>query len=390
MQMKQAFKMAIKSIKGNGFRSFLTMLGIIIGVASVIILVSIINGFSSQLTDTFSSLGTEQITVMITGRNADNQVEPDEMMEVRDNSEYLRYCSPLVNMNVVAKYGDENIRTALSGISEDYDEIKDYSLLEGRMIQYGDVKNRSKVAVIGNYVAEELFGGKSPLGKVIKLSGESFEIIGVFSEKADSKAGSDDDVVWIPYSTASRLSSNATISTYVLAAKDTESVNPGMDDIESFLLTRFESDDYYAMLSVTQILEQLDILTSMLTMVLVGVASISLLVGGIGIMNIMLVSVSERTKEIGIRKSLGGRYRDILSQFVIEAGITSAFGGVLGIVLGIVLSYIAGDLIGMTVKITSSSVMLAFGVSVGIGILFGYSPARKAARLSPIDALRYQ
>lgn len=390
MQIKQAFKMAIKSIKGNGFRSFLTMLGIIIGVASVIILVSIINGFSFQLTDTFSSLGTEQITVMITGRNADNQVEPDEMSEVRDESENLTYFSPTVSMSVVAKYSDENIRTSLTGVSEDYDEIKDFSLLEGRMLQYGDIKNRSKVAVIGSYVAEELYGGKSPLGKFIKLSGESFEVIGVLAEKADSESGSDDDVILIPYSTASRLSNNATISSYVFTAKNTDSVNAAMDDIEGFLLTRFQSDDYYSIISVTQILDQLDVLMSTLTMVLVGVASISLLVGGIGIMNIMLVSVSERTKEIGIRKSLGGRYRDILSQFVIEAGITSAFGGILGIILGIGLSYLAGNLLGMVIKVSATSVLVSFGVSVGIGILFGYSPARKAARLSPIDALRYQ
>lgn len=389
MQVKQAFKMAVKSIKGNRFRSFLTMLGIIIGVASVIVLVSLINGFSSDMTESFSSLGTELITVNITGRSADNQVDVDEMMEVLDSSENLAYCSPQVNISVTAKVDNENLSTSAIGVNEDYTSIKGYLLSEGRMIQYGDTKNRLKIAVIGSYIAEELFGGKSPIGKTIKLNAESYEIVGVLDEKADSTEGSDDDVILLPYSAASRLTRNSTISTYLFNASSNNTVDAGINDIKAFLDTKFTSSNYYRISSAAESLEQVNSLTSTLTLVLVGVASISLLVGGIGIMNIMLVSVSERTKEIGIRKSLGGRYRDILTQFVIEAGLTSAMGGLVGILFGIILAYVSSGLLGMTVKISLLSVVISFSVSVGIGILFGYSPARKAARLSPIEALRY-
>ncbi|RHN00214.1 ABC transporter permease [Dielma fastidiosa] len=389
MQVKQAFKMAVKSIKGNRFRSFLTMLGIIIGVASVIVLVALINGFSSDMSESFSTLGTELITVNITGRSADNQVAVDEMIEVLDSSENLAYCSPQVNISVTAKADNENVSTTAFGVNEDYTSIKGYQLNEGRLLQYGDTKNRLKVAVIGTYIADTLFSGKSPIGKSIKLNAESYEIVGVLEEKADSSEGSDDDIVLIPYSAASRLTRNSTISSYLFNASSSTSVEAGINDIQAFLNTKFTSSDYYRISSAAESLEQVNSLTSTLTLVLVGVASISLLVGGIGIMNIMLVSVSERTKEIGIRKSLGGRYRDILTQFVIEAGLTSAMGGVAGIFLGIILAYIASGLLGMTVKISLLSVAVSFSVSVGIGILFGYSPARKAARLSPIEALRY-
>ena len=386
MQVKQAFKMAVKSIKGNRFRSFLTMLGIIIGVASVIVLVALINGFSSDMSESFSTLGTELITVNITGRSADNQVAVDKMIEVLDSSENLAYCSPQVNISVTAKADNENVSTTAFGVNEDYTSIKGYQLNEGRMLQYGDTK---KVAVIGTYIADTLFSGKSPIGKSIKLNAESYEIVGVLEEKSDSSEGSDDDIVLIPYSAASRLTRNSTISSYLFNASSSTSVEAGINDIQTFLNTKFTSSDYYRISSAAESLEQVNSLTSTLTLVLVGVASISLLVGGIGIMNIMLVSVSERTKEIGIRKSLGGRYRDILTQFVIEAGLTSAMGGVAGIFLGIILAYIASGLLGMTVKISLLSVAVSFSVSVGIGILFGYSPARKAARLSPIEALRY-
>ncbi len=389
MQLKQAFRMAIKSIKGNRFRSFLTMLGIIIGVATVIVLVSLINGFSAQMTDSFSSMGTELINVSITGRSADNQVEPDEMMGLLDSSDNLAYCSPQVSTSVTAKYSDENLTTSVIGVNEQYTDIESYFLYEGRMLQYGDTENRLKVAVIGSYIAEELFGGKSPIGKSIKLNAESYEVVGVLDEKADSSEGSDDDLILIPYSSASRLTRNSTVSNYLFTAVDSNSVEAAITDIETYLNTIFTSEDYYRISSAAESLEQVNSLTSTLTLVLVGVASISLLVGGIGIMNIMLVSVSERTKEIGIRKSLGGRYRDILAQFVIEAGLTSAFGGVLGILLGIGCAYLASGLLSMNIKLSVTAILISFSVSVGIGVLFGYSPAKKAARLSPIEALRY-
>ncbi|TWH80708.1 ABC transporter permease [Sedimentibacter saalensis] len=391
MNFKQSFNMAIKSLLGSKMRSFLTMLGIIIGVASVIILVSLISGMAADMSASFESMGTNLISVSIRGRGGNITIDPDDMQELVDeNSEVLAAVTPLVNIqSATVKYETENITTTCTGCNEFYPDIKNSETSLGRFITYLDVEKRQKVCVVGSYIVQELFGGASPLGEQIKINGSSFTVVGVLEEKADSEEGSDDDVVMIPYTTAARLSFMGRVSSYSFSAASTETVEDAMSAINKKMGEYFSSSDYYSVFSASQALDQVNEMMGTVTLVLVGVAAISLLVGGIGIMNIMLVSVTERTREIGIRKSLGAKRRDIMSQFVVEAATTSSAGGIIGIMLGLFSSYLVGSVLDMTVKPSMGAVIVAFSVSVAIGITFGYFPANKAAKMNPIDALRH-
>nr|WP_300090272.1 ABC transporter permease [Sedimentibacter sp.] len=391
MNFKQSFNMAIKSLLGSKMRSFLTMLGIIIGVASVIILVSLISGMAADMSASFESMGTNLISVSIRGRGGNITIDPDDMQElVEENTEVLAAVTPLVNIqSATVKYETENITTTCTGSNEYYTDIKNSDVSSGRFITYLDVEKRQKVCVVGSYIVQELFGGASPLGEQIKVNGSSFTVVGVLEEKADSEEGSDDDVVMIPYTTAARLSFMGRVSSYSFSAASTETVEDAMAAINKQMREYFSSSDYYSVFSASQALDQVNEMMGTVTLVLVGVAAISLLVGGIGIMNIMLVSVTERTREIGIRKSLGAKRRDIMSQFVVEAATTSSAGGIIGIALGLASSYLVGSLLQMTVKPSMGAVIVAFSVSVAIGITFGYFPANKAAKMNPIDALRH-
>lgn len=390
MEFKQSFTLAVKSLASSKMRSFLTMLGIIIGVAAVIILVSLVNGFSNSMVSSFESMGTNLINVNITGRGSSRSVKVDEMMDLSfENPNMISYMSPSVTASVTAKNGDSNISTSANGGNEYYDEIKSLTLSSGRFLEYMDIQSRCKVCVIGSYVASELYPGENPVGQNIKLNGDSYEIVGVADEKADSSEGSTDDCVYIPYTLAVKINRLGLITSYVCSAADADSASGAVGVIENFLYSKFESDDYYSVSSMSDALDSVNELVDTLTLVLVGIAGISLLVGGIGIMNIMLVSVTERTREIGIRKSLGAKPRDILSQFVVEAATTSSVGGVVGIVFGVVVSYAVGKLVGLSVTPSAAAIIIAFGVSAAIGITFGYFPAKKAAGLNPIDALRH-
>lgn len=394
MNVKQSFKLALKSILGSKFRSFLTMLGIIIGVAAVIVLVSIVDGFSKDMASSFESLGTNLLSVTLMGRGGNNKISPEDVMEwASENSDVISYVSPTVTVSATIKNGSENLTTTVYGTSEYYDKIKNYGVESGRFIEYIDIEKRQKVCVIGKYIANELFPTTSPIGNTIKINGDKYTVIGVLEEKQEAKQeakqGSSDDIIMMPYTTASRLSRMARISNYSFSSIDKDNVDEAKARIEAYLMPIYGSDDYYTVYNQADSLEQINELSSKLTLVLVGIAGISLLVGGIGIMNIMLVSVTERTKEIGIRKSLGGKRRDILLQFVIEAATTSALGGVIGIIFGCGVAYLAGKMFDLTVVISVMAVAIAFSVSVGIGIIFGYFPAAKASKLNPIDALRY-
>ena len=392
MKYSQAFKLAFNSLMSSKMRSFLTMLGIIIGVAAVIVLVSIINGFSSDMASSFESMGTNLITVSIPGRGGNVKVTPDEMTDFTlENPDLFKAVSPTVSISsATIKYGSNNLTSGVTGTNEYYPEIRNYSVAQGRYIGYIDVELRQKVCVIGSYIATELFSDESPLGAEIKINGERYTVIGVLESKQGGTEGSDDQIIMIPYTTASRLAFNASVSSYYFSAATKDTVDAAMDKLEEYLLKIFTSDDYYRVYNQASSLEQINELTGTLTLVLVGVAAISLLVGGIGIMNIMLVSVTERTKEIGIRKSLGGRRRDIMRQFVIEAATTSAMGGILGILFGCGAAYVASNLLGVSSVLSVNAIIIAFSVSVGIGIIFGYFPASQASKLNPIEALRHE
>lgn len=393
MNFKQALLMAFKSLRSSKMRAFLTMLGIIIGVASVIILISLIGGMSKQITDEFQSLGTNLIEVYLWGRGDSNRfVTPEDMEKLQlENEELLAAVSPIVEVGAMVKYQTNNYDTGRClGVSESYAETNNYTVSQGRFISYTDIYKRLKTCVLGSYPASTLFNGENPLGKEIKVNGELFTVVGVIKEKQASMQYGMDDVIFLPYTSAMRLKGSIWMDSYSFQAANEQIVNEAKALIEAELTEIYGNSDSFYVYSQAEMLEQLDEITGIMSLVLVGIAAISLLVGGIGIMNIMLVVVTERIREIGIRKSIGARRRDILSQFLIESATTSSIGGVIGIGVGIGASFLLGSLIGIPISPSLFSILLAFGVSFAIGLTFGFLPANKAAKLHPIDALRHE
>lgn len=373
-------------------RSFLTMLGIIIGVASVIILVSLVNAYMSYMTESFASLGTNQISVNMINLSS-RSVSVDEMYEFyEEHTDLFDHMTPMVSVSTTVKHSSDTMSsTSVSGVSEDYLAIKDYDLVQGRNIQYSDITSRQKVCVIGYYVASELYGSpEKAIDETIKIGGYAYRVVGVVErqDEDDLEDGRTDDFVWLPYSCAVKMARNANINNYTFTIMDLTTASEATALIENFLYETFKDDDLY---NVTAMSEMLDSLNSMIAMVsagLGGIAGISLLVAGVGVMNIMLVSVTERTREIGIRKALGARKSVILQQFVIEAAVQSAMGGIIGIIIGSIATTTVGKLAGLNATPTPMAVIVSFSVSVAIGLFFGYMPARRAASLNPIDALR--
>ena len=373
-------------------RSFLTMLGIIIGVASVIILVSLVNAYMSYMTESFASLGTNQISVNMINLSS-RSVSVDEMYEFyEEHTDLFDHMTPMVSVSTTVKHSSDTMSsTSVSGVSEDYLAIKDYDLVQGRTIQYSDITSRQKVCVIGYYVASELYGSpEKAIDETIKIGGYAYRVVGVVErqDEDDLEDGGTDDFVWLPYSCAVKMARNANINNYTFTIMDLTTASEATALIENFLYETFKDDDLY---NVTAMSEMLDSLNSMIAMVsagLGGIAGISLLVAGVGVMNIMLVSVTERTREIGIRKALGARKSVILQQFVIEAAVQSAMGGIIGIIIGSIATTTVGKLAGLNATPTPMAVIVSFSVSVAIGLFFGYMPARRAASLNPIDALR--
>lgn len=384
----QAFKLAGKSIISSKMRSFLTMLGMIIGVTSVITLVGLMQGVTDYVVSSFSDLGTNTITISVNNTDT-RKVDVDDVYNfVKENSSVFQYVTPRVSSSYTVKNGTNSINSTVSGVGEDFIKINSLELSSGRFIQYADIKNRYKGCVIGTYIAEELFDGVVKTGDTLKINGQVYTIIGIQKEQADSEAGSADDCIYIPYSNAVRMSGSANISAYTFATADASYVDEGKKLLDNYLYSIMKNEDLYNISTMAELLDMVNEMTGMLSSILGGIAGISLLVAGIGIMNIMLVSVVERTKEIGIRKSLGAKKRDILWQFVIEAATISTIGGVIGILLGYAATRTLGNAFGLDAAPTVGSIMMAFGVSAAIGIGFGYMPANKAAKLNPIDALR--
>ncbi len=395
MSILESFALAVKNILSSKTRTLLTMLGIVIGVAAVIVIVGLGNGLEKYMTDSFSGLGTNTLTVSVSSRGSTRSLSVDEMYDiVEENSDYLDLCSPTVTMLGLAKVGSETLdSTTTQGVSEDYLDIAGVEVSSGRGLQYSDMATRAKVCAIGAYIDRAYFGG-SAVGQTMRIYGTTFTIVGVLAQQdEDLEEGGSDDCIYLPYTTASRISGE--VSSYVITMKDENYIDQSVAALENALYEVFSSDDYYTVTSMAEMVETMTSMINILVGVLAGIAAISLVVGGIGIMNIMLVSVTERTREIGIRKSLGAKERYIMQQFVIEAASTSALGGVIGILLGDLLSVaasvVATRLMGenLSVSPTLAAVAAAFGISVGIGILFGYLPAKKAAVLNPIDALHY-
>lgn len=305
-----------------------------------------------------------------------------------EHSDLYENMSPTVSVSVTVKHDNDTMdSTEVGGYSEDY------QIAYGRNLLYSDMEARRKVAVIGSYVASELYGGsQNAVGDTIKLNGESYTIVGVVEQQTENSSdledGCTDDFVWIPYSRAVKMARNAVINSYVFTSRDINETETCTQELKTFLYEKMKSDSLYTVTAMSSLLDSLNDQINMMSMMLGGIAGISLLVAGVGVMNIMLVSVTERTREIGIRKALGAKKSVIMQQFVIEALVTSAIGGIIGIVIGAVASTGIGKLMGIEAPPTMTAVVISFSVSVAIGLIFGYMPASRAAKLNPIDALR--
>ena len=397
MRLHETFLLALKNIMSNKMRTFLTMLGIVIGVTAVILIVGLGNGMSNYVEDSFAELGTNTLSVTVMGRGTSHSVSEEDMYNiVAENSQYLDKLSPTVTMSGEVKIGTETSSyTDVTGVSEDYFAMMGYEISQGRGLQYVDVADRKNVCVVGNFIAQTYYAG-NPVGQSIRVGGNKLTIVGVMAQEADTlDEGGTDDCIYLPYSTASRLSKVGTINSYTITLVDEAYASEARELVENALYDIFNDDSAYMVISMSEILDLMDSMINVVVTILAVIAAVSLVVGGVGIMNIMLVSVTERTREIGIRKALGAKERTILQQFVIEAATTSALGGVIGILGGYGLCSVATMLVTtlldaeMTVAPAVGSVMMAFGISTAIGIAFGYLPAKKAAVLNPIDALRY-
>ena len=392
MSFFQAFKMALKSIASNKVRAFLTMLGVIIGVGSVITAVAFAQGSTKSITDSIEGLGSNIITINIMGRGSNRNITYNELKAFSDeNSSEISMIAPIINGSMTLKSGTKSRSTTVIGTNEDYEYIKSRHVQSGRFILSFDNDYKLKTAVIGSAVANDLFEGQNPIGQQLKINGQIFKVVGLLQEIDGGQDSSDDDQVIIPVTVAQRLSRNSRISNFTVQAADASTVDPAMAKLTAYLTEKFGSSDAFSVRNQAQMLSTLNSITDTLMIVLGGIAAISLIVGGIGIMNIMLVSVTERTREIGIRKAIGAKRKNIMIQFLIEAIMITGIGGLIGILTGLFcIRFIIGGLEITTPVYSPFWMLLSFGISLGVGIIFGLFPAYKAARLNPIDALRFE
>ena len=406
MNIRNLLKIAIRALVRNKLRAILTMLGIIIGVASVIAMLAIGEGSKKNIQDQMSSMGTNLIMIMPNmqmrggvslGASSSMALRMSDVETLQNEAVYLSAVSPQVSASGQVIYGNQNTQTTVHGVSGEYLDIRKLEIGSGRIFTTNEVRGMSKVCILGTTVVENLFGdGADPVGVTIRIKNLPFEVIGVLEDKGESGMGQDqDDLILAPYTTVQRrLAAIDYINGIYASAVSEEKSTAAADEVTEILrrthkLKESEEDDFRVM-SQSELLETVSSITDIMTYLLGAIAGISLLVGGIGIMNIMFVSVTERTREIGLRMSIGGRSRDILRQFLVESIIMSILGGALGVVFGYLIATAAGTLMNSPVVVTTQSVILAFAVCFAIGVFFGWYPARKAANLNPIDALRYE
>ncbi|MDL2280613.1 ABC transporter permease [Selenomonadales bacterium OttesenSCG-928-I06] len=396
---------AFEGLKANKLRSILTMLGIIIGVAAVVAIVSLGNGVKNQIEDSIAGLGSNLLIVTpgsvsptgvrVVAGSITSLTYKDSQAVARE-IEGISYVAPSASGSFQIVYGNQNWTTTVEGVTPEYMFVRNYSLSEGVFISNQDNITRAKVAVIGQTIAENLFGDVDPVGKTIRIKNSPFRVVGVLSEKGQSGGGQDqDDIIFVPLFTAQeRMLGITHIRRINIQVTDANKMTQVQNDIGTLLRSRhkIKSDmpDDFTVRNLSAVMETAANTTSALTLLLGVIASISLLVGGIGIMNIMLVSVTERTREIGTRKALGATYNNILLQFLIESIVIGITGGVMGVIVGIFGSYGISYFAGWNTVVSIPSVVIAMSFSVAIGLIFGIYPARKAALLQPTEALRYE
>ena len=412
MNLTNLFKIAIRAISANKMRSFLTALGIIIGVASVITMLAIGQGSKNSIKAEIAQMGSNMIMVN-PGQEMRGPVRQDassrESLKLTDyeslkkQCNYIKAISPVVNSTGQFIYGNNNTPSTVYGVAADYMEIRQLSVQDGEMFSEDEIRSGAKVCVVGKTVADNLFpDGSDPVGKVVRYNSIPFRIIGVLKSKGYNTMGMDqDDLVLAPYTTVmKRILAITYVQGIQCSAITEELTDKAIDEITGVLRTNhkireasdgFESDeDDFNIRSQEELSSMMDSTMTMLTILLGCVAGISLVVGGIGIMNIMYVSVTERTREIGLRMSVGARGIDIMSQFLIEAAMLSISGGLIGVLIGTGISSLVGSIIHWNITVSIFSVVLSFAVCTFIGIFFGWYPAKKAAKLDPIEAIRYE
>jgi len=399
-------KVAINALKRNKMRSFLTMLGIIIGVASVITMLAIGQGSKKSIQDQIASMGSNMLFVMPgnmrmggvqQGSSSSQRLTVSDVNAIKNGCDAIIAVSPEVRSSGQAVYGNSNWPTTIYGGSEQYLEIRSWNVTSGRNITDSEAEGSAKVCLVGRTVADELFGeGIDPPGETIRFKSIPFKIIGVLGEKGQNSFGQDqDDVIIAPYTTVQkRILAQTHIQSVQMSARSAEESELAESQVEEVLRRthklREDEDNDFEIRSQEELATTMTSVTEILTILLGAIAGISLLVGGIGIMNIMYVSVTERTREIGLRMSVGGRGVDILLQFLIESILLSVFGGLIGIVLGFGASSVVEALTSWPISVMWGSVILAFAVCTVIGVFFGWYPARRAAELDPIEALRFE
>ncbi len=405
MNIGQSFKLAVKSLMTSKMRSLLTMLGIIIGVAAVIIITSLGNGMQNYMNDQFEQMGSNLVQAQVYTTNTSLDIKAADMYDLAEKyPQYLSGVTPYKSVQGTVRQGsDEFKRTSVYGVGETFYNVDKNTLMtgaamgKGRFLSYVDVERAQAVCVVGAYLEQEAFGGDA-LGKTLTVNGAPFTVVGVLATNADLSAGSSDDCIYSPYTQADRLGGQSYMELYMFTSTGRDTAAAAKGIVENRLFKAYHNSDFYMVMTSAEMMDAMDSMVSLLMSILTLIAAISLLVGGIGIMNIMLVSVTERTREIGVRKSLGAKRRDIRSQFIIEAGTTSAIGGSIGIGFGIIMANVITSVIALSLGTgndgfvavpTLQGIAVAFGVSVAIGVAFGYLPANKAAKLNPIDALRY-
>jgi putative ABC transport system permease protein len=405
MRSFRLIRVALKSIVKNKMRTLLTMLGIIIGVGAVIIMVAIGQGAQSQIEDRIQNLGTNMLVItagtsnaggVSRGQGSYNRLQISDAEKLLNENTMLAAVSPVVVTRTQAVGGQGNWRTTIYGVDVDYTVIRDWNLASGAFFDATDVRQMKKVTILGATVAEQLFPGQDPVGQKIRLRNVPIMIIGVLEPKGQTAEGADqDDMVILPFTTVqTRLSGWTFISQILASTYSTKDLEGAQEEIsvlmrEAHGLSEWEDDDF-TIRNQADLTEAAEGTTEVMTMLLAAIASISLLVGGIGIMNIMLVSVTERTREIGIRMAIGARGTDVLTQFLIESIVMSVLGGLIGVGIGFGGASLLAGITGWSTAIDPNTVVVAIVFSAGVGIFFGFYPARKAASLNPIDALRFE